>query len=109
MVEKIIKITLEDDGKIVFYNNEDVKKTIEKDCNEMSGQDILDVLDVNIDDSFKLEPIQEEDKNSRYKVYKMVYELVKGIIDKLLTNEKDFTFDVDVAELKPFEIQEGNE
>lgn len=109
MEEKNIKITLEDDGKIIFYNNGVVKKTIEKDCNEIYGQDIIDILDANLDDSFKLDKIQDEDNNSRYKVYKMIYELVEGIIDKLLTNENDFSFDVDVAEMESFELQNQKE
>ena len=106
MEEKIIKITLEQDDKILFYNNGNIKKTIDKNCNEISGQDILDILDANLNDSFKLEPIQVDSKSSRYKVYEMIYELFKGIIEKLVTNEKDFTFDVDVNEMNPYDIQE---
>ena len=106
MEKKKIKITLESDGKILLYNNGVVKKTIDKDCNEISGNDIMDLLDAKLNDSFEMEPIQEEDKNSRYKVYKMIHELIKGIVDKIVTEETEFTFDVDATEKKPLEIQE---
>lgn len=99
MAEKIIKISLEANGDICFYNNSEIKKTIANDCNEILGEDILKILDVDYEDVFKLEPIQEEDKNPRYKVYKMIYELIKDVIDNLLTSEKDHIFDVSASEI----------
>lgn len=109
MEDKKIKITLETDGRIIFYNNDVIKKTIANDCNEMSGQDILDILDAKLGDTYALEPIQDEDKNARYKVYKMLYELFDGIIEKIVTNEKEISFDADTREMEPFDTEEGNE
>ena len=103
MEEKRIKITLESDGAIKIYNNEDLKKTIDKDCNEITGDDILDILNVEYGDVFSMCEIQEEDNNSRYKVYKMIYKLIDDIIEKLITNESDHIFDIDASEIEPIE------
>lgn len=103
MAEKKIKITLETDGSIKIFNNEVLKKTIDKDCNEITGEDILDILSVEYGDFFSINELQEDDKNSRYKVYKMIHQLIGEIIKKLLTSESDHTFDVDASEIVPVE------
>lgn len=102
MANKIIKITLEDDGSINIYNNEELKKKIDLNITEITGEDIFNSLEVEYDDVFSIEKIQiEKEGDKRYKLYVMIYDLYKNIIDNMKTRTEQYEFDVSVEEIAP--------
>ena len=101
MEKKIIKIKLEENGDLSFYNNDSLKKVLAADCNEISGKEIIEILDINYGDELEIEPIDEKTSSKRYK---MIHELLKDIIEKIVTDEKNISFDADIQEKSPLDI-----
>lgn len=101
MGKKIIKIKLEENGDLSFYNNDSLKKVLAADCNEISGKEIIEILDIKYGDELEIEPIDEKTSSKRYK---MIHELLKEIIEKIVTDEKNISFDADIQEKSPLDI-----